>query len=45
MEPSGRTQIVAEPEAAGIFALENMRNIDLAIGDTFVVCDAGGGYV
>ncbi|KAL2075815.1 hypothetical protein VTL71DRAFT_758 [Oculimacula yallundae] len=45
MEPSGRTQIVAEPEAAGIYALENMRNVDLTDGDTFVVCDAGGGYV
>lgn len=43
MEPSDKIQIVAEPEAAGIYALETMRNIKLNVDDTFVVCDAGGG--
>ncbi|KAI0420708.1 actin-like ATPase domain-containing protein [Xylaria grammica] len=39
-------QIMTEPEAAGIFALEYMsREIDPAVGDTFVICDAGGGTV
>ncbi|KAI0865907.1 actin-like ATPase domain-containing protein [Xylaria cubensis] len=39
-------QIMTEPEAAGIFALEHMgREIGLAVGDTFVICDAGGGTV
>jgi molecular chaperone DnaK (HSP70) len=36
-------QIVAEPEAAGIYALQNMRMLGLEVDDTFVVCDAGGG--
>jgi hypothetical protein len=36
-------QIISEPEAAGIFALDTMPNIGLKVGDTFVVCDAGGG--
>lgn len=38
-------QIVSEPEAAGMHALESMPNLGLKVGDTFVVCDAGGGYV
>jgi molecular chaperone DnaK (HSP70) len=36
-------QIIKEPEAAGIYALDNMGDMDLDVGDTFVVCDAGGG--
>lgn len=36
-------QIVSEPEAAGMYALESMPNLGLGINDTFVVCDAGGG--
>jgi hypothetical protein len=43
MAPRGNIQIVAEPEAAGIYALQSMKNIDLKINDTFVICDAGGG--
>ena len=35
-------QIITEPEAAGIWALRNM-NLPLKKGDTFVMCDAGGG--
>jgi hypothetical protein len=37
-------QIISEPEAAGIYALGNFDSQDLEIDDTFVVCDAGGGY-
>lgn len=38
-------QIISEPEAAGIYALDSMTNIGLTVDDTFVVCAAGGGYV
>lgn len=41
MEP---VQIITEPEAAGIYALEIMsREMGLSVGDTFIICDAGGG--
>jgi len=44
MASSNPVQIITEPEAAGIYALEHMsREIGLTIGDTFVICDAGGG--
>lgn len=36
-------QIIAEPEAAGIYAFTTMSKIGLQEGDTFVICDAGGG--
>lgn len=36
-------QIITEPEAAGIYALDTTPNVDLKINDTFVLCDAGGG--
>lgn len=36
-------QVISEPEAAGIFALQNMDTITMRDGDTFVICDAGGG--
>ncbi|KAH6647882.1 hypothetical protein BKA67DRAFT_400113 [Truncatella angustata] len=39
-------KIITEPEAAGIFALDAMcREWLVEIGDTFVICDAGGGTV
>lgn len=38
-------QMVAEPEAAGMYALSAMRDLGLDEGDTFVICDAGGGFV
>ncbi|KAL3958439.1 hypothetical protein ACCO45_006601 [Purpureocillium lilacinum] len=38
-------QMVAEPEAAGMYALSAMRDLGLDKGDTFVICDAGGGTV
>jgi molecular chaperone DnaK (HSP70) len=44
MAPTNPVQIVTEPEAAGIYALDDMcREMNLAEGDTFVICDAGGG--
>lgn len=39
-------KIVAEQEAAGIYALSKMsRDMELKIGATFVICDAGGAWV
>ncbi|MCJ1388771.1 hypothetical protein MMC18_001621 [Xylographa bjoerkii] len=38
-------RIISEPEAAAIFALRTIPSHSLAIGDIFVVCDAGGGTV
>lgn len=35
--------LIPESEAAGIWAIKKMLSIEK--GDTFVVCDAGGGYV
>ena len=38
-------QVVSEPEAAAIYAIKAMKDTHgLREGDTFVVCDAGGGY-
>ena len=37
--------IISEPEAAAIHALSSMDHLDIQIGDTFVLCDAGGGTV
>lgn len=37
--------IISEPEAAAMYALDAMSPHDLEKGDTFVVCDAGGGTV
>lgn len=38
-------RIISEPEAAAIYALDAMDPHELHIGDTFVLCDAGGGTV
>lgn len=37
--------LVSEPEAAAIYSFEVMEPHGIKIGDTFVVCDAGGGTV
>lgn len=37
--------MISEPEAAAIYALDRIDKHDLQIGDTFVLCDAGGGTV
>ncbi|ERF69695.1 hypothetical protein EPUS_03687 [Endocarpon pusillum Z07020] len=41
----GDLQIVSEPEAAVIYALDAMDPETLKAGDKFVLCDAGGGTV
>ena len=38
-------QIVSEPEAAATYALDAMDPHSVKVGDTFVLCDAGGGTV
>lgn len=38
-------QMISEPEAAAIHALDAMNPHDIQVGDTFVICDAGGGTV
>ena len=38
-------QIISEPEAAAIYALDIMDPHIIGPGDTFVICDAGGGTV
>lgn len=40
-----RLQIISEPEAAAIYALDALDPHNVKIGDTFVLCDAGGGTV
>ena len=38
-------QIISEPEAAATFALDALDPHSIKVGDTFVICDAGGGTV
>ncbi|KAF2027542.1 actin-like ATPase domain-containing protein [Setomelanomma holmii] len=38
-------QLISEPEAAAVYTLKAIQPNHLAIGDNFVVCDAGGGTV
>ncbi|KAL8967325.1 MAG: hypothetical protein Q9183_002971 [Haloplaca sp. 2 TL-2023] len=45
MGEGDQLQLVSEPEAAAIYTLQQMRGDELVIGDTFVLCDAGGGTV
>ncbi|KAL8971527.1 MAG: hypothetical protein Q9183_001011 [Haloplaca sp. 2 TL-2023] len=45
MGEGDQLQLISEPEAAAIYALQQMRGDELVIGDTFVLCDAGGGTV
>ncbi len=35
--------IISEPEAAAIYALDSIDPHDIAVGNTFVLADAGGG--
>lgn len=37
--------VITEPEAAALYELDQRAKLELQVGDTFVVCDAGGGYV
>lgn len=43
MGKGDRLQIVSEPEAAAVYALDAIDPHDIKVGDTFVLCDAGGG--
>ena len=37
--------IISEPEAAAVYALDVLDPHIIKVGDTFVLCDAGGGTV
>ncbi|KAL8771827.1 MAG: hypothetical protein Q9209_002765 [Squamulea sp. 1 TL-2023] len=37
--------VISEPEAGAIYALDAMDPHNIKVGDTFVLCDAGGGTV
>ncbi|KAL8719795.1 MAG: hypothetical protein Q9225_003230 [Loekoesia sp. 1 TL-2023] len=37
--------VITEPEAAAMYALDAMDPHNIKVGDTFVLCDAGGGTV
>lgn len=44
MAGMGKTvHLVSEPEAAAVHALSTIKQKDVHVGDTFIVCDAGGG--
>lgn len=45
MGVGAKLQIISEPEAAAMYALDAMDPHNIKIGDTFVLCDAGGGTV
>lgn len=45
MGSKGKIRILSEPEAAAIHALKSSNPHDLQVGDTIVICDAGGGTV
>lgn len=42
---TGEIALVSEPEAAITAAINTMKNNELTIGQTFVLCDCGGGTV
>lgn len=44
-EESPSIHLVSEPEAAAIYALHGLDPHGLEVGDSFVICDAGGGTV
>ncbi|EFY91879.1 putative hsp70 protein [Metarhizium acridum CQMa 102] len=46
-DPSKKDELstIAKPEGAELFALSNMLGIGFEAGDTFVICDASGGYL
>jgi len=43
--PRDRLILVPEPEAAALYCATAGHELDLANGDTFIICDAGGGTV
>lgn len=47
MGSQDKLHIISEPEAAAMYAISEFKEINtggLEVGDTFVLCDAGGGY-
>ncbi|KAJ3046355.1 hypothetical protein HK097_000943 [Rhizophlyctis rosea] len=42
---SDRLTLIPEPEAAAFFALDGADRLDLAVGERFMIVDAGGGTV
>lgn len=38
-------QLISEPEAAAAYTLKGSDAVNLCVGDSFVICDAGGGTV
>lgn len=44
MGPKDQLNIVSEPEAAALYAFTEIKSYGLEVNDTFVLCDAGGGY-
>ena len=45
LNKNGHLQMISEPEAAAVYALDALNPHGLEKGDTFVLCDAGGGTV
>ena len=45
MGAGSKVHMISEPEAAAMYALHEMDTLNLEIGDSFVLCDAGGGTV
>jgi len=45
IESESEILLVSEPEAAAIYALHGLDPHGLSVGDSFVLCDAGGGTV
>lgn len=41
----GNVKLITEPEAAMVYALQEMQAGEFTVGDTFMICDAGGGTV
>ncbi len=45
MGAGGALHVISEPEAAALYTLDVLDPHGLKIGDTFMLCDAGGGTV
>ena len=45
MGSSHALHIISEPEAAAVYALDVLDPHTIEVGDTFVLCDAGGGTI
>lgn len=43
--PRRKLLLLTEPEAAAQYCIKNCKEVDLKVGDKFLICDAGGGTV